>query len=47
MFDFVKAMYPKYWAKEDVQMAVTTNWVTQEQADNIMKGGNDGSTELG
>ncbi|CAK1230045.1 unnamed protein product [Fructobacillus cardui] len=40
MFDFVKAMYPNYWSKEDVQMAVTTKWVTQEQADSIVSGEN-------
>lgn len=47
MFNFVKSMYPLYWNKENVQMSADQNWITQEQADEILKGGDNGRTELG
>lgn len=47
MFDFVKSMYPLYWGKDGVQMAVTSSWITQEQADQILKGGDNGHSKLG
>lgn len=31
MFDFVKAMYPQYWDKEAVAMAVQSNWITKDE----------------
>ena len=47
MFDFVKSMYPLYWGKDGVQLAVISKWITQEQADEILKGGDDGGSKLG
>lgn len=35
MFDFVKSMYPQYWDKKAVAMAVQTNWITPEEYQTI------------
>ncbi|CAK1226579.1 unnamed protein product [Fructobacillus tropaeoli] len=38
MFGFVRSMYPEYWDKSAVQLAVEVRWVTQEEANRILSG---------
>ncbi|CAK1223799.1 unnamed protein product [Fructobacillus evanidus] len=38
MFEFVQSMYPKYWDRSAIQLAVEIHWVTQEEASRILSG---------